>query len=198
MTIKAMFTGIIHYQGKIVRRTGYRLTIAVPRAISTRLKPGGSIAVNGVCLTIEVRNQKSEVSVSVMPETLRVTTLGTHPIGSHVNLELPLRLSDPLDGHLVTGHVDGIGTVKTVRRYGTSRRVAITAPHSLARYLAPKGSVAVDGVALTIQSSHGATFTVGLIPATLQRTNLKTLKPGSRVNIEIDIVARYLENLTRR
>lgn len=192
-----MFTGIIHYRGKLAAKSGNRLTIAVPRAITTRLKPGGSIAVNGVCLTIEARSRKLEVRVSIMSETKKVTTLGKLPVGSRVNLELPLRLGDPLDGHLVTGHVDGIGTVKTVRRYGSSRTVTIAAPPSLARYLVPRGSVTVDGISLTIQSSRGATFSVGLIPETLRRTTLGKLRTGSRVNVEADLVARYIALTTQ-
>ncbi|MDO8559737.1 MAG: riboflavin synthase [bacterium] len=192
-----MFTGIIRYQGKLTKHIGNELTIAVPRAITTRLKPGGSIAVNGVCLTVEAGDRKQKVWVSLMPETAQATTLEKLPIGSKVNLELPLRLGDPLDGHLVSGHVDGVGAVKIIQRRGNSRTVTIAAPRALARYLAPKGSVALDGVSLTIQQSRGAGFTVGLIPETIRRTTLQTLRIGSRVNIEIDIVARYLEHFSR-
>lgn len=192
-----MFTGIIRYQGKLTARRGNRLTFWAPPAVSRRLKPGGSVAVNGVCLTVEVRSKQQGVSISVMPETLRVTTLGRIPLGNPVNLELPLRLGDPLDGHLVTGHVDGVGRVKSVTRQGNSRTISITAPRALARFLAPKGSIAVDGVSLTIQSTRGTTFTVGLIPETLRRTTLGALKTGNQVNLEVDIVARYVEQLRK-
>lgn len=129
--------------------------------------------------------------MSVMPETLRVTTLGKIPLGSPVNLELPLRLGDPLDGHLVLGHVDGVGMVRAVTRRGTSRTMSIAAPRELTRFLAPKGSIAVDGVSLTIQDSRNATFTVGLIPETLRRTTLIKLYVGDRVNLEADLTAKY-------
>ena len=188
-----MFTGIIRYQGKLTQHVGNELTIAVPRAITTRLKPGGSIAVNGVCLTVETKGKEQGVCVSIMPTTAKSTTLGSLPVGSRVNLELPLRLTDPLDGHLVSGHVDGVGMVKNIQQRGNSRLVTIAAPRALTRFLASKGSVAVDGASLTIQQSHGTAFTVGLIPETMRRTTLQTLRIGSRVNIEIDIVARYLE-----
>ncbi|TSC76443.1 MAG: 3,4-dihydroxy 2-butanone 4-phosphate synthase / GTP cyclohydrolase II [Parcubacteria group bacterium Gr01-1014_31] len=192
-----MFTGIIRYQGKLTKHVGNELTIAEPHVVSARLKPGGSVAVNGVCLTVEARSKKQGVRVSVMPTTARSTTLGSLPDGSRVNLELPLRIGDPLDGHLVSGHVDGVGTVKDIQRRGNSRLVTIAAPRALARYLAPKGSVAIDGVSLTIQSSRGTTFTVGLIPETMQRSTLGILRAGSRVNLEIDMVARYLDTLKK-
>lgn len=192
-----MFTGIIHYQGKLIERTGSRLTVAVPRAVSRQLKTGGSIAVNGVCLTVEARSREQGVRISAMPTTARTTTLGKLPIGSRVNLELPLRIGDPLDGHLVSGHVDGMGTVRKIEHRGNSRTVTIAAPASLAGYLAPKGSIAVDGVSLTIQFSRGATFSVGLIPETLRRTTLRLFRTGDRVNLEIDLIARYLERYAK-
>lgn len=192
-----MFTGIIRYQGKLAARRDNRLTFRAPSTVAHRLKPGGSIAVNGVCLTVEEGGRKQEVRISVMPATARATTLGSLPIGSRVNLELPLRLGDPLDGHLVLGHVDGVGTVRAVTRRGNSRTMSIAAPRELTRWLAPKGSIAVDGVSLTIQSLRHNTFTVGLIPETLRRTTLGTLKPDDRVNLEVDVVARYVEQLRR-
>lgn len=132
-----------------------------------------------------------------MPATAKTTTLDKLSVGSRVNLELPLRFGDPLDGHLVLGHVDGVGRLRAVTRHGNSRTMSIAAPRELTRWLAPKGSIAVDGVSLTIQASRGTTFTVGLIPETLQRTTLGSLKPGGRVNIEIDLIARYVQRAAK-
>ncbi|MDD5110316.1 MAG: riboflavin synthase [Patescibacteria group bacterium] len=193
-----MFTGIIRHQGKITGREGARLVISVPRNLARKLQPGGSLAVNGVCLTAESKIKNSELRTSLMPETARVTTLGKLPVGSQVNLELPLKLSDPLDGHLVQGHVDGIGAVTKIMRQGQSRRLEITLPRSIAHLVASKGSIAIDGVSLTVVTIHRNHFTIGLIPETLKRTTLGNLRVGDSVNLEADLVARYLQRLGRR
>ena len=187
-----MFTGIIRFQGKLANRSRNRLTIAVPRAVRARLKPGGSIAVNGVCLTVEDRIRNTEFGISVMPETLRVTTLGQLPIGSRLNLELPLRLGDPLDGHLVAGHVDGIGKVIKIERRGNSRMLSISLPSPIKQLVAPKGSIAVDGVSMTAILVSRGMFTIGVIPETARRTTLGRLRAGDTVNLEADLIARYV------
>jgi len=206
-----MFTGIIRHQGKITKRADRQLVISVPPSLIKKLQPGGSLAVNGVCLTVENGKQHTvdsrqktvnstqqiEISVSLMPETARVTTLGKLAVGSRVNLELPLKLSDPLDGHLVQGHVDGMGTVTKIKRPGQSRILKITLPRSIANLVATKGSIAVDGVSLTVVKSDRKHFTFGLIPETLRRTNLGKLRVGDAVNLEADIIARYLTHFTK-
>jgi riboflavin synthase len=156
---------------------------------------GDSIAVGGACLTVVGRGKK-RFSVEVSRETLRVTA-GLDREGE-VNLEKALRLSDRLDGHLVLGHVDGVGKVTKVERLGASRLLRVRAPASLARYIARKGSIAVDGVSLTVNAARGAEFEVNLIPHTLAVTTLKGLRAGDRVNLEVDPLARYAERLLRR
>lgn len=156
---------------------------------------GDSIAVNGACLTVVKRGRKS-FSVDVSRETLRVTAGLDRE--REVNLEKALRLSDRLDGHLVLGHVDGVAKVTRVERLGANRLLRVRSPASLARYVARKGSIAVDGVSLTVNAVRGAEFEVNLIPHTLAVTTLKTLRVGDRVNLEVDPLARYAERLLRR
>ncbi len=150
---------------------------------------------NGACLTVVKRTKKS-FSVDVSRETLRVTA-GLDEIGE-VNLEKALKLSDKLDGHLVLGHVDGVGKVTKVELLGASRLLRLRAPASLSRYIARKGSIAVDGVSLTVNAVRGVEFEVNLIPHTLAVTTLKGLRAGDRVNLEVDPLARYAERLLRR
>lgn len=156
---------------------------------------GDSITVSGACLTVVGRGKKS-FSVDVSRETLRVTA-GLDREGE-VNLEKALRLSGKLDGHLVLGHVDGVGKVSRVERKGTNVLLGVRAPKSLARYIARKGSIAVDGVSLTVNAVRGAEFEVNLIPHTLAVTTLRNLRAGDRVNLEVDPLARYAERLLRR
>ena len=156
---------------------------------------GDSIAINGACLTV-VRRGKGSFSVDVSRETLRCTA-GLDRAGE-VNLEKALRLSDRLDGHLVLGHVDGVGKVTKVERLGENRLLRVRAPASLSRYIARKGSIAVNGVSLTVNAVRGTEFEVNLIPHTLAVTTLKDLRAGDRVNLEVDPLARYAERLLRR
>jgi len=156
---------------------------------------GDSIAVSGACLTVVKRGKRS-FSVDVSRETLRVTA-GLDGEGQ-VNLEKALKLSDKLDGHLVLGHVDGVGKVTGVERIGANRRLSVRVPAPLARYIARKGSIAVDGVSLTVNAVRGAEFEVNLIPHTLAVTTLRDLRVGDRVNLEVDPLARYAERLLRR
>jgi riboflavin synthase len=155
---------------------------------------GDSIAVNGVCLTA-VELPGDGFSADVSNETLALTTLGNLKVGSRVNLEKALTLSDRLGGHLVSGHVDGIGTVLERSPDARSERFVIEAPDVLARYIAQKGSVCVDGTSLTVNKVDGARFELNIVPHTLQETIIGDYVPGSEVNLEVDLIARYLERL---
>ena len=199
-----MFTGIIRHSGRLLRQKNDTLVLRMPTAWASKLKAGDSIAVNGVCLTVEqvllparpagadrARSIPS-AHISIMPETRRVTTLGRLPIGSVLNLELPLTLADRLDGHIVAGHVDGVGVVKKIIRQGHSRVVTISLPATIARLVASKGSIAVDGVSMTVINVTSSAFSIGVIPETVRRTSLGQLKVGDQVNLEADLIARYL------
>ncbi|MDP1681967.1 MAG: riboflavin synthase [Burkholderiales bacterium] len=191
-----MFTGIIQAVGKIAhsepRDQDQRIAIQVGALDMSDVQLGDSIAVNGVCLTVVRFDQKS-FDVDVSAETLRCTV--GFDLNSEVNLEKALRLADRLGGHLVSGHVDGVGEVVRFEPVGDCYVLEITAPDDIARYVATKGSVTVNGVSLTVNQVAGQRFTVNLIPHTLEMTTLKHLKPGSRVNLEVDLLARYAERL---
>ena len=176
-------------------RGGLRLGIEAGKLGLRDVAIGDSISVNGACLTV-VKRTKTVLGVDVSRETLRVA-VGLDRAGE-VNLEKALRLSDRLDGHLVLGHVDGVGKVTKVARLGANGLLRVRAPASLARYIARKGSIAVDGVSLTVNAVRGAEFDVNLIPHTLAATTLKNLRVGDRVNLEVDPLARYAERLLRR
>ena len=190
-----MFTGIIEAMGTIaqLRKTGAGISMAVTAALDLEQTAiGDSIAVNGACLTVvKIENQRFHVDVS--PETLAATTLSDVQIGQRVHLERALRLSDRLDGHLVSGHVDGIGTVARRQAQGNAIIIGIKVPESLTRYMIVKGSVAVDGVSLTISRLQKDLFEVSVIPQTAAVTSIGDFKPGTRVNIETDLVGKYIE-----
>jgi riboflavin synthase len=191
-----MFTGLIADLGSVrameLDGEGATLDIATPLAAS--LAEGDSIAVNGVCLTATALTPEG-FSAQAMRETLERSSLAQLQAGARVNLELALRAQDRLGGHVVQGHVDGTGTVRAVREEGFSRVLDIDTEPRLARYLVEKGSVAVDGVSLTVSALHESGFSVSLIPETLQRTNLGQIGEGSLVNIEVDILAKHVERL---
>lgn len=193
-----VFTGIVQGLGRITARemrgVDARLTIVTDKLDLSRATIGDSICVQGVCLTA-TSIEGNSFTADVSHETLSLTTLGDLREGSPVNLEPSLRAGDQLGGHLVSGHVDGIALVSTVAKDGDSLRITFTAPEALARYIARKGSVAIDGVSLTVNEVAGVTFGVNLIPHTQGITTLGRLQPGSRVNLEIDTVARYVERL---
>lgn len=194
-----MFTGLVQGLGRIggVERSedGARLTIETP--LVSELRTGDSVAVNGVCLTATSLENGSFVA-DAMNETLSRSSLGGLEAGARVNLELPLRAGDRLGGHVVQGHVDGVGEVVSVVEDGFARRIQIEAPPDLLRYVIEKGSIAVDGVSLTVAECDSRSFTVSLIPETLQRTNLGHAGTGDRVNLEVDVLAKYVEKLIRR
>lgn len=190
-----MFTGIIRTHGTVERIDGDGDRQIEIRANSPlTLAVGDSVAVNGVCLTQTVEGGELIVA-DVSKETLRMTTLGSLSVGQHVNLEPAARLGDPLGGHLVTGHVDGVGEVIDVTEEARSRRIALRVPDNLIRYFAVRGSVAIDGVSLTLVASGPSRIEVNIIPATWEHTTIGEYVPGWRVNLEVDLVARYLEQL---
>jgi riboflavin synthase len=192
-----MFSGIIADIGSIKQATdrdgGLRLVIATSALDLGDVHDGDSIAVNGICLTV-VEHTSDSFAVDVSRETLNCTE-GLEAIGEPVNLEKALRLADRLGGHLVSGHVDGVGEVIAYTDLGESWKLDVSAPQALAKYIAIKGSVAVNGVSLTVNQVSGNIFSVNLIPHTVAMTNLKNLRAGSRVNLEIDLIARYVERM---
>jgi riboflavin synthase len=193
-----VFTGIIQSIGEIQRlepRGGdVRVTVGAGKLDLGKSAVGDSIAVNGVCLTavdIDARGFAADVS----RETLSLTSLGVLGTGASVNLEQALTLSTPLGGHLVSGHVDGLGEVLEIREDGRSWRLSIRCPDDLARYVAAKGSIAVDGTSLTVNTVDGAVFSLNIVPHTLRATIIGGYRVGTRVNLEVDLIARYLERL---
>ena len=192
-----MFTGIIADVGTIAdkqeRDGGLRLRIETNRLGMEDVKLGDSIAVNGVCLTA-VQIEGKSFSVDVSRETLNCT-VGLEQQGAQVNLEKALRLADRLGGHLVSGHVDGVGEVMDFVNLGESWKLVVHIPHEQSKYIAAKGSVTINGVSLTVNKIEGTAFEVNLIPHTLQQTTLKELHVDSRVNLEIDLIARYVERM---
>ena len=193
-----MFTGIVSAVAKVVKADGGRLGVD-HAGISRRLKIGGSVAVNGCCLTV-VKKVGGVFFADVVPETLRRTNLGALKPGAEVNLELPLSADSLLDGHLVQGHVDATARVKAVEHAASGRELTIELPTSLARFVAVKGSIAVDGVSLTVAGLDRppGTFRVALIPHTLEATTAGSYRVGTQVNLEADVIARYVaRNLPR-
>lgn len=192
-----MFSGIIADVGLITRAEdrdgGLRLSVATEALGMDDVRVGDSIAVNGVCLTV-VKKDGAVFTVDVSRETLNCT-VGLERQGGYVNLEKALRLSDRLGGHLVSGHVDGVGEVVAFNDIGESWRLAVRAPQKLAKYIATKGSITINGVSLTVNHVAGSEFDVNLIPHTLEVTTLNELKAGSKVNLEIDLIARYVERM---
>ena len=193
-----MFTGIIQSVGYLQtiekNQTDCRLRVQVGELDMSTVSLGDSIAVNGVCLTA-VEFDADSFTADVSNETLSKTTLGSLSVQSKVNLEKALTLSTPLGGHLVSGHVDGVG--KILKRFsdGKSERFEIEAPAELAKYIAQKGSVCVDGISLTVNAVNGAVFDLNIVPHTLDKTTMGKFKAGQQVNLEVDLLARYMERL---
>ena len=191
-----MFTGLVADLGTVaeVEATGDGVRLRVSTVLAADLHDGDSVAVNGVCLTATAVDGGA-FAADVMHETLRRSSLAGVAGDARVNLELPLRAHDRLGGHFVQGHVDGVGTVRSAEQDGFARVVTVEAPPELLRYVVEKGSIAVDGVSLTVASVTPDTFAVSLIPETLERTNLGAAAPGTPVNLEVDVLAKYVEKL---
>jgi len=193
-----MFTGIVQGVGELIameRRGGdATMTFATPGVELGDVVSGGSIAVNGVCLTA-TSLEPNRFAADVSNETLSVTTLGDWRVGTRINVEKALRAGDALGGHYVTGHIDGVGEVIAREVDARSVRMQFRAPGDIARYIARKGSICIDGVSLTVNGVDGSTFDVNLIPHTLAVTILDGYRPGTRVNLEVDIIARYVERM---
>jgi riboflavin synthase len=191
-----MFTGLVREVGTVASMVDGRLTIEAP-GTARGVQLGDSVAVDGVCLTI-VACGDSTLSFDAVPETLGRTALGTLDHGSRVNLEPALRAGDALGGHYVQGHVDGVGSVRSIEPEGDGKRMAFDAPGELLRYVVEKGSIAVQGTSLTVAAVDEAGFQVALIPHTLAETTLGGLAAGDRVNLEADVLAKYVEKLLPR
>jgi riboflavin synthase len=194
-----MFTGLVADLGRVARieRSGAGARVRIETALAAELQHGDSVAVNGVCLTASEVGGGS-FSAEAMNETLARTSLGGLDTGAHVNLELALRAGDRLGGHMVQGHVDALGRVLAAGEDGFARRLVIEAPEDVLRYVVEKGSIAVDGVSLTVAGVDERSFTVSLIPETLERTNLGRAEPGDPVNLEVDVLAKYVEKAVQR
>ena len=193
-----MFTGLVADLGTVtaVDSTADGVRLNVKTLLADELKLGDSVAVNGVCLTA-TSVLDGAFSADVMHESLRRSSLAEVAAGSNVNLELPLRAADRLGGHFVQGHVDGVAVVRSTREDGFARIVTFDAPPELLRYIVEKGSITVDGVSLTVSAIDDVSFSVSLIPETLERTTLGTAAPGRPVNLEVDVLAKYVEKLFR-
>jgi len=191
-----MFTGLVEDRGTIeaIDRAEAGARLRVGTSLAAELEAGDSIAVNGACLTA-VSVSADAFEADVMNQTLALTSLGPLEPGDFVNLELPLRAADRLGGHIVQGHVDGLGEVAAVSEDGIARRVAISLPQEMRRFVVERGSVAVDGVSLTVAALTDDGFEVSLIPETLESTTLGSASVGAAVNVELDVIARYVERL---
>ena len=192
-----MFTGLVAELGTVQRlaRQGssYHLTVGAKKVLEN-LKIGDSVAVNGACLTV-VRMDEGGFTADVMPETVRLTNIGSLQPGSKVNLERTLRLCDGLDGHIVSGHVEGLGTISEQRPEGIAVVVTIATPPELLKYIIKKGSIAIDGISLTVTEVTDTSFSVSLIPHTAKETTLGFKKVGDSVNLETDILGKYVERM---
>ena len=190
-----MFTGIVESMGTVVRVLrrggGARLEVRAPQVLA-EVKIGDSVAVNGACVTVTAMLDDT-FACDLVPETLARTNLGTLQPGEEVNIELPMRAGGRLDGHIVQGHVDVVGTIRSRRRVGAQEMLEVTVPFELTRYLAPKGSVSVEGVSLTIMDVNKDRFRVALIPHTVETTTLGKKLQGAAVNVEVDVISKYVE-----
>lgn len=191
-----MFSGIITNLGYLTDRKGATFTFRIPEKIYKKLNKGSSIAVDGVCLTVFTKINNT-FSAELMPETLKRTNFNNMRVGELVNLELPLTPTDFLSGHIVQGHIDGIGTIERIKIEKNSKIITVKTAMQIADLLVEKGSIALNGVSLTIIKTHDNIFEVGLIPYTWKQTSLRKLKLGDFVNIEVDIMAKYIKKLLK-
>jgi riboflavin synthase len=192
-----MFTGIIEEIGTVSKAIatggGVQLTVEAPRT-TTEMRVGDSVAINGVCQTV-VETETTRFAVVAVEETLAKTTMGSMKVSSRVNLELPLQLGDRLGGHIVSGHVDCVGEIESVAMRDSSWIVKISIPSQFDKYVIPVGSIAIDGVSLTIASIETGVITVSIIPHTMENTIFSSYAPKTRVNLEFDIIGKYVESL---
>jgi|SRR5580765_523244 len=195
-----MFTGLIEDVGTIgdlrLQQKSAVLTVKTKLPVRSMAR-GASVAVNGACLTVVKKGLRS-FTVDVSPETLQRTSLETLTVGSMVNLERPMRLADRLGGHLVTGHVDGVGAVAAIEKQGEFTIITFEVPAPLGALLVPKGSIAVDGISLTVNVCRKQRFSVAIIPFTLRHTNLRARRVGDKVNIETDLIGKYVQSFMRQ
>jgi riboflavin synthase len=191
-----VFTGIIEEIGRVTVAASNKMTVAAGRVLEG-MELGGSISVNGACLTV-TRFSQDAFTVDIMPETIKRTSIGLLKVGDRVNLERPLTLNKPLGGHLVQGHIDGSGMITSVIRQGEASIISIEAPPDVMRYIVEKGFVAVDGISLTVVSLGKVSFAVSIVEHTLKNTVLGSRKKGDTVNIEVDIIAKYVERFSRK
>lgn len=191
-----MFTGIITHLGTFFKQTQKGFMFVVPPDLAKRITLGSSIAIDGVCLTV-TKKEATTIYVDIMPETLKKTTLSLLKANALVNLELPATTNTLFAGHIILGHIDGVSQLKTVTKRGNSRILKFSLPQNLSRYLVTKGSIAISGISLTVIEVGKDSFTVGIVPYTWNNTILSHLKIGDFVNIEVDILAKYLEKLLK-
>ena len=191
-----MFTGIVEEVGRVAELEANRMKVRAEQVMEGQ-KLGDSISVNGACLTVVAIEQRS-FTVDLSPETLRRTSLGNLVPGGAVNLERPLAVSDRLGGHIVQGHVDATGRISSSKPEGDSFILRIRSPKRMMPYIVEKGFITVDGISLTVVKKDTSSFTLSIIPYTMENTNLKEKSPGDRVNLEADIVAKYIESLLNR
>jgi riboflavin synthase len=194
-----MFTGIITEVGEIIskkEKTEGIVLVVKAKDIAKQAKNGSSVCISGICLTV-IKKEKNNLYFDVMPETLKKTSLGEKKEGDKVNLEGTLRVGDELGGHFVYGHVDGVGTVVSLEKQGDSRLIKFAPTQELMQFIAPQGSIGIDGVSLTVASFDKKTFTVSLIPFTLKNTTLGKLQVGDRVNLEADMLVKYIKQLNK-
>lgn len=190
-----MFTGIITHTGILEKRNGMLFTFKAPDSICKQMDKGASISINGVCLTVLGKPSKAAFYVEIMPETIKRTMLDNLKKNDLINLELPVAANDLLSGHIVQGHIDGIGKVINITKDKNSIVLVITFPKNLSRYIAEKGSITINGISLTVISVNERTLAVGIVPYTFKHTMIQNLKSEDLVNIEVDILAKYVEKL---
>ncbi|MEK7092131.1 MAG: riboflavin synthase [Patescibacteria group bacterium] len=190
-----MFTGIITHLGKVRKKTDSRLIIETDAKLIHKLSKGMSVSVSGICLTVVSRDDKS-FAIDFMPETAKKTNIGYLHEGNLVNLELPATSETFLAGHIVQGHVDAIGKITDIKVRGNSHIFTFSIPKNMSKYIVEKGSIAVNGISLTVIDVGADYFTVGIIPHTWKKTMLHTAGVGDYINLEVDILAKYLEKLT--
>lgn len=192
-----MFAGIVSHVGKLKKREGSKFIFETDPSFCEQLTKSSSVAVNGVCLTVDTKPSKTTFTTTIMPETLRKTMLGELKPHAVVNLELPLTLDTLISGHIVQGHVDGTGRILAIKDEGNSKIITIGVPEKLSRYIVDKGAIALNGVSLTVINEARTHFTVGVIPYTWEHTSFNQLQYGDLINIELDILVKYVDKLLK-